>query len=52
MSSWGFIWLAVSVTVLNRPDLERRSCECYAVSKREFDGLLGPLRGTAAGRHG
>jgi hypothetical protein len=45
MSSCGFIWLAVSVTVLDRPDLERRSCECYAVSKREFDRLLG--RGAA-----
>jgi len=29
------------VTILNRSALERRSCECYGVSKREFDRLLG-----------
>ncbi len=29
------------VTILNRRALERRSCECYGVSKREFDRLLG-----------
>jgi hypothetical protein len=40
------------VTVLDRTGLEQRSCECYAVSKREFDRLLGPPRGAAAGRHG
>jgi CRP-like cAMP-binding protein len=40
------------VTILDRPGLERRSCECYAVSKREFDRLLGPPHGAAAGRHG
>jgi len=27
-------------TVLDRPGLERKSCECYAVVKREFDRLL------------
>jgi CRP-like cAMP-binding protein len=33
------------MTVLNRPDLERLSCECYAVVKRETDRLTahGPL---------
>ena len=30
-----------SVTILNRRGLERRSCECYGISKREFDRLLG-----------
>jgi CRP-like cAMP-binding protein len=30
-----------NVTILNRRGLERRSCECYGVSKREFDRLLG-----------
>jgi CRP-like cAMP-binding protein len=29
------------VTVLDRAGLEARSCECYAVSKAEFDRLLG-----------
>lgn len=38
------------VTVLDRPGLEESTCECYAVSKREFDRLLGPPHGVAAGR--
>lgn len=29
------------VTILNRPELERCSCECYRVSKDEYDRLLG-----------
>jgi CRP-like cAMP-binding protein len=29
------------VTILDRAGLEERSCECYAVSKHEFDRLLG-----------
>jgi CRP-like cAMP-binding protein len=29
-----------NVTILNRRGLERRSCECYGISKREFDRLL------------
>ena len=33
------------VHILDRHGLERRSCECYAVSKREFDRLLGPPHG-------
>ena len=28
------------ITVLDRPELEKRSCECYAVVKREYDRLL------------
>jgi CRP-like cAMP-binding protein len=28
------------ITVLDRKGLERRSCECYAVVKREYDRLL------------
>jgi len=30
-----------NVTVIDRRGLERRACECYEVSKREFDRLLG-----------
>ena len=30
-----------NVTILDRDGLLRRSCECYGVSKREFDRLLG-----------
>jgi hypothetical protein len=28
------------ITVLDRPGLEARTCECYAVVKKEFDRLL------------
>jgi CRP-like cAMP-binding protein len=28
------------ITILDRPGLERRSCECYAVVKKEYDRLL------------
>jgi CRP-like cAMP-binding protein len=28
------------ITVLDRPGLERRSCECYGVVKREYERLL------------
>jgi Mn-dependent DtxR family transcriptional regulator len=28
------------ITVLNRPGLEARVCECYQVVKKEFDRLL------------
>jgi len=30
-----------NVTIIDRAGLERRSCECYGVSKMEFDRLLG-----------
>jgi len=28
------------ITVLDRPGVEARACECYAVVKKEFDRLL------------
>jgi hypothetical protein len=28
------------ITVLDRPALEARTCECYAVVKKEYDRLL------------
>jgi Crp-like helix-turn-helix domain len=28
------------ITVLDRPGLEKRTCECYGVVKREYDRLL------------
>jgi hypothetical protein len=28
------------ITVLSREQLEQRTCECYAVVKREYDRLL------------
>jgi CRP-like cAMP-binding protein len=28
------------ITVLDRPGLEQRTCECYAVVKKEYDRLL------------
>jgi CRP-like cAMP-binding protein len=36
------------ITVLDRPALEKRSCECYAVVKREYDRLL-PARAAGGG---
>jgi CRP-like cAMP-binding protein len=30
-----------NITIVDRPGLIRRSCECYQVSKKEFDRLLG-----------
>ncbi|MEO8157958.1 MAG: Crp/Fnr family transcriptional regulator [Betaproteobacteria bacterium] len=33
------------ITVLDRPKLEERVCECYAVVKREYDRLLGHSAG-------
>ena len=32
------------ITVIDRPGLERRTCECYAVVKQEYDRLLPPLK--------
>ena len=33
------------VKILDRKGIEDASCECYAVSKAEYDRLLGPARG-------
>ncbi len=40
-----------NVTILDRRGLIHRSCECYGVSKREFDRLLGgqPMRKPVSG---
>jgi CRP-like cAMP-binding protein len=39
------------ITVLDRPGIEKRACECYQVVKSEYDRLLpqGPLRPTDSG---
>ncbi|MDO9093744.1 MAG: Crp/Fnr family transcriptional regulator [Rubrivivax sp.] len=34
------------IAVLDRPGLEARTCECYAVVKKEYDRLLPDLRAT------
>jgi len=34
------------ITVLDRNELEKRSCECYAVVKKEYDRLLPPPKPT------
>lgn len=39
------------VTILDRKRLQTLSCECYSVSKREFDRLLGPAKGLASSSH-
>jgi CRP-like cAMP-binding protein len=41
-----------NVTIIDRRGLKRRSCECYGVSKAEFDRLLGAraMRKDRAGR--
>jgi CRP-like cAMP-binding protein len=36
------------ITVLNRPKLERLSCECYSVVKKETDRLLNAVAGPAS----
>ena len=33
-------YLRGHITVIDRKGLEERSCECYAVVKREYDRLL------------
>ena len=35
------------IEVIDRPKLEKRSCECYQVVKTEFDRLLPALHGIA-----
>jgi hypothetical protein len=39
------------VTILDHAALIKRSCECYAVSKREFDRLLGVSAKSQAGEN-
>ena len=34
------------IVVLDRPGIERRACECYAVVKKEYDRLLPPKTAT------
>ena len=34
------------ISVLDRPGLERRACECYAVVKTEYDRLLPNIKAT------
>ena len=34
------------IIVLDRPKMEARVCECYAVVKREYDRLLPPITAT------
>jgi DNA-binding GntR family transcriptional regulator len=31
------------ITVIDRPGLEQRTCECYAVVRKEYDRLLPPV---------
>jgi len=38
------------VTILDRAGLESHSCECYGVTKREFDRLLGAPSGIETGQ--
>jgi Mn-dependent DtxR family transcriptional regulator len=40
------------VTILDHAGLLKRSCECYAVSKREFDRLLGASVTRLGGENG
>jgi CRP-like cAMP-binding protein len=44
------------IAVVDRPKLEKRVCECYAVVKKEYDRLLPPSNSdcasSAAGEHG
>ena len=39
-----------NVTVIDRRGLMKRSCECYGVSKKEFDRLLGDEQSARSGR--
>jgi CRP-like cAMP-binding protein len=40
------------ITVLDRPGLEKRSCECYAVVKAEYDRLLPAIENMAMAKSG
>ena len=39
-----------NVTILDHSALMKRSCECYAVSKKEFDRLLGATAKSSDGK--
>lgn len=39
------------VNILDRKRLQKLSCECYSVNKREFDRLLGPAKGLGSNAH-
>jgi Mn-dependent DtxR family transcriptional regulator len=41
-----------NVKILDHAGLIKRSCECYGVSKREFDRLLGMAVKTSSGENG
>lgn len=41
-------YLRGRIKVIDRPGLERRCCECYAVVRKEYDRLLPAAEGTAA----
>jgi Mn-dependent DtxR family transcriptional regulator len=41
-----------NVKILDHAGLVKRSCECYGVSKREFDRLLGMTVKTASSENG
>jgi len=41
-----------NVTIRNRRGLERRACECYGISAREFDRLLDSKTGSRSGAGG
>jgi hypothetical protein len=36
------------VTILDHAGVQKRSCECYGVTKREFDHLLGVFTTSAS----
>lgn len=45
----GFIKYAHgTITILDRPGLENAACECYAVAREQFDGLLRDVRAIPA----
>ena len=47
----GFIKYAHGmITILDRPGLENATCECYAVAREQFDGLLRDVRRDHANR--
>jgi CRP-like cAMP-binding protein len=39
------------ITILDRPELERRCCECYAAVSKEFDRLFGAISCSGTSAH-